>query len=83
MHRPATVDEAVSPELPPPRKGKKGKGKEKSVKQPSPGSTPKAKPRRQGRPQAAPRTGKAARPLPPLPGLFVLENDHAEGSSAR
>jgi hypothetical protein len=32
------------------------------------------------KPRAAPRTGKAARPLPPLPVSYVLENHHVEGN---
>ena len=32
------------------------------------------------RPTAAPRTGRAARPLPPVPDTYILENQHAEDS---
>lgn len=31
-------------------------------------------------PKAAPRTGRAARPLPPLPDPYILENQHVEDS---
>lgn len=67
---PPIVDNGVRPELPPPRSTRPAKPSSSSFTHGG------------ERPKAAPRTGKAARPLPPLPDSYVLHNKYAEESTS-
>lgn len=86
--RSARVGSEVRPELPPPRKGLLVPAVvvDNELRPGMPPTYSSKSSTRSGvvnageRPKAAPRTGKAARPLPPLPDSYAFENQHTEES---